>query len=181
MPATLILSCAFIAYRVGAERKRTREREREGTKGNEKEDGREAVGEASSSLLLRALFRRVFALSLIRPVRSNYSPAKQSQPLPFRFRSPSLPLPRLSSLPPPFTSPFPPSSRPRFFLPFRPALFRRLMIIVNPLLSSSNLSASGNISFAILYDNHFRRESSSIRRIDVGRGEVAAESAGGCR
>lgn len=173
MPATLILSCAFIAYRVGAERKRTREREREGTKGNEKEDGREAVGEASSSLLLRALFRRVFALSLIRPVRSNYSPAKQSQPLPFRFRSPSLP--------PPFTSPFPPSSRPRFFLPFRPALFRRLMIIVNPLLSSSNLSASGNISFAILYDNHFRRESSSIRRIDVGRGEVAAESAGGCR
>lgn len=62
------------------------------------------------------LLRRVFALSLIRPVRSNYSPAKQpqSRPLCLSFRLP-LPLHLLAQVS------FYPSA----------VIFHRLMIIVN--------------------------------------------------
>lgn len=85
--------------------------------------------------LLRALLGRIFALSLIRPVRSNYSGRRNS----------------LNPPPPP--PPFRSFARPRFFSPFRPRSSCRLMIIVNPPLLSlfRTHSASRKISRSRFY------------------------------
>jgi len=156
VPTTLILSRTFIAYEAAGERRRERGGS-EGGNGQKEKEREERERETIFPPLARAPWTSFRSVANSTDIRSNYSAGETAPilPPPHPRRLASRLLPLLSSS--------------RFFLPFRPLLFRRLMIIVNP-PSQTEPSVPGNIPLAILYDNHFRRESSAIRRIDVGRG-----------